>query len=117
MPDGWHCALGPWTLWPLELLMNSLCEGDVARGLVTTGANGFSDVFWKCFALSCAYVMALWSCYRSKFSGEADQGYHGSRSALTSSQPQLMGNIHKSFKREITGKAMSRRQISACFFC
>jgi hypothetical protein len=40
--------------------MNSLCDGHVARGLVCNNVNGFSDVFWMCFAYNCAYVMSLW---------------------------------------------------------
>jgi bacteriorhodopsin len=74
--------------------MNRLCDGHVATGLVSHNVNGFPDVFWMCFASNCAYVMSLWFCYRSKFSGEADQGYHDATSSLTAMQPQLMGNIH-----------------------
>jgi hypothetical protein len=82
--------------------MNSLCDGHVANGLVSNNVNGFSDVFWMCFASNCAYVMSLWLCYRSTFSGEADQGYHDATSMLTAMQPQLMGNIHKGNKLGIT---------------
>jgi hypothetical protein len=87
--------------------MNSLCDGHVARGLVCTNVNEFSDVVWMCFAYNCAYVMSLWLCYRSKFSGEADQGYHDAMSTLTAMQPQLMRNIHKRHKIDITRKTMS----------
>jgi hypothetical protein len=82
--------------------MNSLCDGHVASDLVSNNVNGVSDIFWMCFASNCAYVMSLWLCYRSKFSGEADQGYHDATSMLTAMQPQLMGNIHKRNKLGIT---------------
>jgi hypothetical protein len=92
--------------------MNTLCDGHVARGLVSNAANGFSNVFCMCFALNCAHAMALWLCSLwIKFqiyglSGSA-QGYHDTRSTLTSRQPQLMGSIHKQHKTGITRKPMS----------
>jgi hypothetical protein len=87
--------------------MISLCDGHVARGLASNNVNGLPDVFWMCFASNCAYVMSLWLCYLSKFCGEADQGYHDATSTLTAMQPQLMRNIHKRLKTDITRKTMS----------
>jgi hypothetical protein len=49
--------------------MNSLCDGHVASRLVSNDADGSPDAFWMCFAFICAYVMAFWLCYHSKFSG------------------------------------------------
>jgi hypothetical protein len=87
--------------------MNSFCDGHVASGLVSNNVNGFLDVFWMCFASNCAHVKSLWLCYRSKFSGEADQGYHDATSTLTAMQPQLMENSHKRKILGITSKTMS----------
>jgi hypothetical protein len=87
--------------------MNSLCDGHVASGLVSNNLNGFSDVFWMCCASNCAYVMSLWLCYHSKFSGEADQGYHDATSTPSAMWPQLMENIHTRKRLGITRKTMS----------
>jgi hypothetical protein len=87
--------------------MNSLCDGHGARGLVSNNVNGFPEVLWMCFASNCPYVMSLWLCCCSKFSGEADQGYHDATSRLTAMQPKLMGKIRKRQKTDITSKTMS----------
>jgi hypothetical protein len=86
--------------------MNSICDGHVARGLVSNNLNVFSDVVWMCFASNCAYVMSLWLCYHSKLSGVADQGYHDATSTLTAMWHKLMGNIHNRNKLGITRKTM-----------
>jgi hypothetical protein len=41
--------------------MKRLCDGHVAS-LVSNAANGFPDVLWMCYAVSCACAMAFWSC-------------------------------------------------------